>query len=91
MVGLLETHGRADIAKPEEIPGRSGHSCSRDLCDHCEEHSAFREPLQHLENAVGLKVRERLPDSVLAEADKIIDADMSSRSDEGNLCLGGAQ
>jgi hypothetical protein len=85
MVGLLETHGRADIAKPEEIPGRSGHSCSRDICDHCDERLASREPLQHLENAVGVKVRERLPDSVLAEADQIVDVDMSSRSDEGNL------
>jgi len=59
MVGLLETHGRADIAKPEEIPGRSGHSCSRDICDHSDERSASRGPLQHLENAVGVKVRER--------------------------------
>ena len=85
MVGLLETHGRADIAKPEEIPGRSGHSCSRDICDHCDERLASREPLQHLKNAVGVKVREPLPDSGLAEADQIVDVDMSSRSDEGDF------
>jgi K+-sensing histidine kinase KdpD len=34
---------------------------------------------------VGVKVRERLPDSVLAEAEQIISVDMSSGSNEGNL------
>jgi two-component system sensor histidine kinase KdpD len=31
-----------------------------------------------VENAVGVKVRERLPDSVLAEADQIVDVDLST-------------
>ena len=31
-----------------------------------------------VENAVGVKVRERLPDSVLAEADQIVDVDVST-------------
>jgi two-component system sensor histidine kinase KdpD len=44
-----------------------------------------------VENAVGVKVRERLPDSVLAEADQIIGVDMRSGSNEGVLRFGGAQ
>jgi two-component system sensor histidine kinase KdpD len=44
-----------------------------------------------VENAVGVKVRERLPDSVLAEAEQIIGVDMSSGSNEGVLRFGGAQ
>ena len=53
--------------------------------------------IQHLEslynvveNAVGVKVRERLPDSVLAEADEIVDvdlatADLRQRLEEGKI------
>ncbi len=53
--------------------------------------------LQHLESlydivekAVGVKVRERLPDSVLAEADQIVDVDLATedlrkRLDEGKI------
>jgi len=38
-----------------------------------------------VENAMGVNVRERLPDSVLAEAEQIIDVDMSSGINEGDL------
>jgi two-component system sensor histidine kinase KdpD len=38
-----------------------------------------------VENAVGVKVQERLFDSVLAEVDQIIDVDISSGSDEDDL------
>jgi two-component system, OmpR family, sensor histidine kinase KdpD len=49
------------------------------------------ESLYHLvEKAVGVKVRERLPDSVLAEADQIVDVDLSTedlqkRLEEGKI------
>jgi two-component system, OmpR family, sensor histidine kinase KdpD len=43
-----------------------------------------------VENAVGVKVRERLPDSILAEADQIVDVDLAtedlrSRLEEGKI------
>ena len=44
-----------------------------------------------VENAMGVNVRERLPDSSLAEAEQIIGVDMSSGSNEGVLRFGGAQ
>jgi two-component system sensor histidine kinase KdpD len=44
-----------------------------------------------VENAMGVNVRERLPDSILAEAEQIIGVDMSSGSNEGVLRFGGAQ
>jgi two-component system sensor histidine kinase KdpD len=44
-----------------------------------------------VENAIGVNVRERLPDSILAEAEQIIGVDMSSGSNEGVLRFGGAQ
>ena len=40
---------------------------------------------------MGVNVRERLPDSILAEAKQVIDVDMSSGSNEGVLRFGGAQ
>ena len=104
VIGLLETHGRADIAKlaegmeviprrrqeyhgviveemdvdailarkpqvalidelahtnvpgspkPKKIPGRSGHSCSRDTCHHYDERSTSGEPLQYSRKCCG--------------------------------------
>jgi len=51
--------------------------------------------LQHLESlynlvekAVGVKVRERLPDSVLAEADQIVDVDLSTEDLQKRLAEG---
>ena len=44
-----------------------------------------------VEYAMGVNVRERLPDSILAEAKQIIDVDMSSASNEDVLRFGGAQ
>jgi two-component system sensor histidine kinase KdpD len=44
-----------------------------------------------VENAIGVNVRERLLDSILAEAEQIIGVDMSSGSNEGVLRFGGAQ
>ena len=43
-----------------------------------------------VEYAMGVNVRERLPDSILAEAKQIIDV-MSSGSNEDVLRFGGAQ
>jgi len=44
-----------------------------------------------VEYAMGVNVRERLPDSILAEAKQIIDVEMSSGSNEDVLRFGGAQ
>jgi len=40
---------------------------------------------------MGVNLRERLPDSIVAKAKKIIDVDMSSGSNEDVLRFGGAQ
>jgi len=137
MVGLLETHGRADIAKLAEgleviprhrqeyhgviveetdvgailarkpqvapinelahTPGSRNPKRYQDILA-AGIHVITTMNVQHLEslyntveNAVGVKVRERLPDSVLAEADQIIGVDMRSGSNEGVLRFGGAQ
>jgi len=141
VIGLLETHGRADIAKLAEgleaVPRRTQvyHSISVEEMD--TEALLTRKPqvalidelahtnipgsrnakryedvqdilaagihvistlnVQHLEslyniveNATGVKVRERLPDSILAEADEIVDvdlatADLRKRLEEGKV------
>ena len=142
MVGLLETHGRADIAKLAEglevIP-RHRQECHGVIVEEtdvgailaCKPQVALINELAHanvsghaspqkyqdvqdilaggiyvittmkgqhlenlyniVENAVEVNVRERLPDSVLAEADQIIGVDMRSGSNEGVLRFGGAQ
>src|SRR5512143_792581 len=141
VIGLLETHGRADIAKLagglEAVPRRTQfyHGISVEEMD--TEALLARKPqvalidelahtnipgsrnvkryedvqdilaagihvlstlnVQHLEslynvveNAVGVKVRERIPDSVLAEADEIVDVDLATddlrkRLEEGKV------
>jgi two-component system, OmpR family, sensor histidine kinase KdpD len=141
VIGLLETHGRADIARLardlEVVPRRvqEYHGISVEEMD--EEAVLARKPqvalidelahtnipgsrnakryedvqdildagihvistlnVQHLEslynvveNAVGVKVRERIPDSILAEADEIVDvdlatADLRKRLEEGKI------
>lgn len=141
VIGLLETHGRADIAKLagglEAVPRRTQfyHGISVEEMD--TEALLARKPqvalidelahtnipgsrnvkryedvqdilaagihvistlnVQHLEslyniveNATGVKVRERLPDSILAEADEIVDvdlapADLRKRLEEGKV------
>src|SRR5512137_2452646 len=141
VIGLLETHGRADIARLAEgleaVPRRTQlyHGISVEEMD--PEAILARKPqlslidelahtnipgsrnakryedvqdilaagihvistlnVQHLEslynvveNAVGVKVRERLPDSILAEADEIVDvdlatADLRQRLEEGKV------
>jgi two-component system sensor histidine kinase KdpD len=142
MVGLLETHGRVDIAKLAEgleviprhrqeyhgviveetdvgaILGREPQVALINELAHTNVPRS-RNPkryqdvqdilagriyvittmkVQHLENlynivenAIGANVRERLPDSILAEAEQIIGVDMSSGSNEGVLRFGGAQ
>jgi two-component system sensor histidine kinase KdpD len=129
VIGLLETHGRADIAKLAEglkaisrrqqeyhgvtveemdmdailahkpqvalidelahtnVPGSRNPKRYQDVQDILAAgiHVITTMNVQHLEslyntveNAVGVKVRERLPDSVLAEADQIVDVDVST-------------
>jgi two-component system sensor histidine kinase KdpD len=129
VIGLLETHGRADIAKLAEglkaiprrqqeyhgviveemdmdailarkprvalidelahtnVPGSTNPKRYQDVQDILEAgiHVITTMNVQHLEslyntveNAVGVKVRERLPDSVLAEADQIVDVDVTT-------------
>jgi two-component system sensor histidine kinase KdpD len=144
VVGLLETHGRGDIAKLAEgleiIPRRRqeyhgviveetdvGPILARNpqviLINELAHTNVLGSPnpkryqdvedilagrikvyvittmnVQHLEslyniveNAIGVNVRERLLDSILAEAEQIIGVDMSSGSNEGVLRFGGAQ
>jgi two-component system sensor histidine kinase KdpD len=129
VIGLLETHGRADIAKLAEglkaiprrqqeyhgvtveemdmdailarkpqvalidelahtnVPGSLNPKRYQDVQDILAAgiHVITTMNVQHLESlyntvetAVGVKVRERLPDSVLAEADQIVDVDVST-------------
>ena len=129
VIGLLETHGRADIAKLAEgleviprrrqeyhgviveemdvdaisarrpqvalvdelahtnVPGSPNPKRYQDVQDILAAgmHVITTMNVQHLEslyntveNAVGVKARERLPDSVLAEADQIVDVDVST-------------
>ena len=141
VIGLLETHGRADIAKLAEgletvprrrleyhgvpveemdtdaivarkprvalidelahtnVPGSRNPKRYQDVQDILGEgiHVITTMNVQHLEslyniveNAVGVKVRERLPDSVLAEADQIVDVDLTTedlrkRLEEGKI------
>jgi two-component system, OmpR family, sensor histidine kinase KdpD len=134
VIGLFETHGRADIAKVAEglefIPRRRQEHHSviveemdvdkilgrkpqvtlidglahtsvqgglnpkryQDVQDFLGIHVITTMNVQQLEslystieNAVGVKVQERLFDSILAEADQIIDVDISSGSDEDDL------
>jgi two-component system, OmpR family, sensor histidine kinase KdpD len=141
LIGLLETHGRADIAKlaagldiiprrrqeyrgiaveemdvdavlarkPQvvlidelahtNVPGSRNEKRYQDVEDILAAgiHVISTMNVQHLESlydivekAVGVKVRERLPDSVLAEADEIVDvdlatADLRKRLEEGKI------
>jgi two-component system sensor histidine kinase KdpD len=141
VIGLLETHGRADIAKLAEglevitrrrkeyhgvtveemgvdailarkpqvalidelahtnIPGSPNPKRYQDIQDILAAgiHVISTLNVQHLEslyntveNAVGVKVRERLPDSVLVEADQIVDVDLTTedlrkRLEEGKI------
>jgi two-component system sensor histidine kinase KdpD len=129
VIGLLETHDRAEIAKLAEgleviprrrqeyhgvaveemdvdailarkpqvalidelahtnVPGSVNPKRYQDVQDILAAgiHVITTMNVQHLEslyntveNAVGVKVRERLPDSVLAEADQIVDVDVST-------------
>ncbi|MGZ5452930.1 MAG: PTS sugar transporter subunit IIA [Candidatus Aminicenantales bacterium] len=141
VIGLLETHGRADIARLAEglevvprrvqeyhgiaieemnaeaviarkpqvalidelahtnIPGSRNAKRYEDIQDILAAgiHVISTLNVQHLESlcniveaAVGVKVRERIPDSILAEADEIIDvdlatADLRKRLEEGKV------
>jgi two-component system sensor histidine kinase KdpD len=141
VIGLLETHGRADIARlagglevvprrvqeyhgiaieemnPEAIIARKPHLALVDELAHTNVpgsrnakryedvqdilaagiHVISTLNVQHLESlynivetAVGIKVRERLPDSILAEADEIVGvdlatADLRKRLEEGKV------
>jgi two-component system sensor histidine kinase KdpD len=141
VIGLLETHGRADIAKLAEgleivarrrqeyrgvaveemdvdailarrpqvalidelahtnVPGSRNPKRYEDVQDILSAgiHVVTTMNVQHLESlynivekAVGVKVRERLPDSVLAEADQIVDVDLTTedlrkRLEEGRI------
>ena len=141
VIGLVETHGRADIAKlidglevvprrrqeyrgvPVEemdveallarkpqvalidelahtnVPGSPNQKRYQDVQDILAAgiHVITTLNVQHLESlynmvekAVGVKVRERLPDSILAEADQIVDVDLSTedlqkRLEEGKI------
>jgi len=129
VIGLLETHGRADIAnlarglevvprrrqeyrgiaveemdmdavlarKPQvalvdelahtNVPGSRNTKRYEDVQDILAAgiHVISTLNVQHLEslyniveNTVGVKVRERLPDSILAEADQIVDVDLAT-------------
>jgi len=139
VIGLLETHGRADIAKLAEeleviprrrqeyhgviveemdvdailarkpqvalidelahtnVPGSTNPKRYQDVQDILAAgiHVITTMNVQHLEslyniveNAVGVKVRERLPDSVLAEADQIVDVDVSTEDLQKRLTEG---
>jgi len=136
VIGLLETHGRADIArlaqglevvpriaqeyhgisveemngeavikrKPQvalidelahtNIPGSRNAKRYEDVQDILAAgiHVISTLNVQHLEslyniveNSVGVKVRERLPDSILAEADEIVDVDLATEDLRGRL------
>jgi len=141
VIGLVETHGRADIAKLAEglevvprrrqeyrgvpveemdveavlarkpqlalidelahtnVPGSPNPKRYQDIQDILTAgiHVITTLNVQHLESlynlvekAIGVKVRERLPDSVLAEADQIVDVDLSTedlqkRLEEGKI------
>jgi two-component system sensor histidine kinase KdpD len=141
VIGLLETHGRADIARLAEglevvprrtqeyhgiaieemnaeaiiarkpqlalidelahtnIPGSRNAKRYEDVQDILAAgiHVISTLNVQHLESlynvveaAVGVKVRERLPDSILTEADEIVDvdlatADLRKRLEEGKI------
>jgi len=141
VIGLLETHGRADIARLAEglevvprrvqdyhgiaieemnaeaviarkpqlalidelahtnVPGSRNAKRYEDVQDILAAgiHVISTLNVQHLESlynivetAVGVKVRERLPDSILAEADEIVDvdlatADLRKRLEEGKI------
>jgi two-component system, OmpR family, sensor histidine kinase KdpD len=141
VIGLVETHGRADIARLAEglevvprrrqeyrgvpveemdlqailvrkpqvalidelahtnVPGSANQKRYQDVQDILAAgiHVITTLNVQHLESlynlvekAVGVKVRERLPDSVLAEADQIVDVDLSTedlqkRLEEGKI------
>jgi two-component system sensor histidine kinase KdpD len=141
VIGLLETHGRSDIAKLAErlevvprrrqeyrgitveemdadailarkpqvalidelahtnVPGSRNEKRYQDVQDILAAgvHVISTMNVQHLESlydivekAVGVKVRERLPDSVLAEADEIVDVDLATedlrkRLEEGKI------
>ncbi len=141
VIGLVETHGRADIAKLAEglmavprrrqeyrgvpveemdvdailarkpqvalidelahtnVPGSRNPKRYQDVQDILAAgiHVITTLNVQHLESlyhivekAVGVKVRERLPDSVLAEADQIVDVDLTTedlrkRLEEGKI------
>jgi two-component system sensor histidine kinase KdpD len=141
VIGLLETHGRAETAgiaeglelmprhkqeyrgiivedmdsdailarKPQvvlidelahtNVPGSRNPKRYQDVQDILAAgiHVITTMNLQHLESlynvvekAVGVKVRERLPDSVLAEADQIVDVDLTAedlrrRLEEGKI------
>jgi two-component system sensor histidine kinase KdpD len=141
VIGLLETHGRADIAKLAEgleviprreqeyhgiaveemdvdavlarkphvalidelahtnVPGSRNPKRYQDVQDILAVgiHVITTMNVQHLESlyntverAVGVKVRERLPDTVLAEADQIVDVDLTTedlrqRLEEGKI------
>ncbi len=141
VIGLLETHGRADIAQLSQglevvprrrqeyrgisveemdadailarrpqvalidelahtnVPGSRNEKRYQDVQDILEAgiHVISTMNVQHLESlynivekAVGVKVRERLPDSVLAEADEIVDVDLATedlrkRLEEGKI------
>jgi two-component system sensor histidine kinase KdpD len=129
VIGLLETHGRADIARLAEglevvprrrqeyhgivveeldpdavlarapqvalidelahtnVPGGRNAKRYEDVQDVLAAgiHVISTLNVQHLEslyniveNSVGVRVRERLPDSVLAEADQIVDVDLAT-------------
>ena len=141
VIGLVETHGRADIARLAEglevvprrrqeyrgvpveemdveallarkpqvalidelahtnVPGSPNQKRYQDVQDILAAgiHVITTLNVQHLESlynmvekAVGVKVRERLPDSVLAQADQIVDVDLSTedlqkRLEEGKI------
>jgi len=136
VIGLLETHGRADIArlakglevvprrtqeyhgitveemdveavlarKPQvalidelahtNVPGSRNPKRYEDVQDILAAgiHVISTLNVQHLEslynvveNAIGVKVRERLPDSILAEADEIVDVDLATADLRGRL------
>ena len=141
VIGLLETHGRADIVRLAEglevvprrvqeyhgiaieelnaeaviarkpqvalidelahtnVPGSRNDKRYEDVLDILAAgiHVISTLNVQHLESlynvvetSVGIKVRERLPDSVLAEADEIVDvdlatADLRKRLEEGKV------
>jgi two-component system sensor histidine kinase KdpD len=138
-IGLLETHGRADIARLAEgleiiprrlleyrgialeemdidailtrrpqvalidelahtnVPGSRNPKRYQDVQDILAAgiHVITTMNVQHLESlydtvekAVGVKVRERLPDSVLAEADQIVDVDLTPEDLQKRLAEG---